>query len=159
MNLSRVVPIGFVFALLWTLQALAGEVELRVETVLATDPSMPASHPEKGFEGKFNPDLKEQLIRAFPFNSYHLVNRVQRKVQWGKREDFSLPGGRLLQIAPREYINHRIALQIMLMEGSAPSPFMNAALSLPNNGTVFYGGRRYQGGILIIRIGAAVKEE
>jgi hypothetical protein len=158
MSLSRIAPIGFAFALLCAFQALAQEVELRIETVLATNSSVIAPGLTKGLEGKFNLDLQKQLASAFPYESYQLLERVSRKVQWGKREDFSLPGGRLLQIAPREYTNHRIALQIMLMEGSAPSPFMNAALSLPNNGTVFYGGRRYQGGILIIRIGATVKE-
>jgi hypothetical protein len=158
MSLSRIAPIGFAFALLCAFQALAQEVELRIETVLATNSPVHAPGLIKGFEGKFHPDLQKQLTSAFPYESYQLLERVSRKGQLGKREDFSLPGGRLLQIAPREYTNHRIALQIMLMEGSAPSPFMNAALSLPNNGTVFYGGRRYQGGILIIRIGATVKE-
>jgi hypothetical protein len=158
MSLSRIAPIGFAVALLWAFQALAQEVELRIETVLATNSPVTAPGLTKGFEGKLNLDLQKQLTSAFPYESYQLLERVSRKVQLGKREDFSLPGGRLLQIAPREYTNHRIALQIMLMEGSAPSPFMNAALSLPNNGTVFYGGRRYQGGILIIRIGATVKE-
>jgi hypothetical protein len=158
MSLSHIAPISCAFALLWTFQALAQEVELRIETVLATNSPVIGRGITKGFEGKFNPDLQKQLTSAFPYESYQLLERVSRKAQLGKREDFSLPGGRLLQIAPREYTNHRIALQIMLMEGSAPSPFMNAALSLPNNGTVFYGGRRYQGGILIIRIGAAVRE-
>jgi hypothetical protein len=157
-SLSRTVPIGFTLVLLCAFSTLAGEVELRVETVLATNSPVAAPSPEKGFAGNFNPDLKAQLTRAFPYSSYQLVQRVSKKVQWGKREDFSLPGGRLLQIAPREYTNHRIALQIMLMEGSDPSPFMNAALWLPNNGTMFYGGRRYQDSVLIIRIGAAVKE-
>jgi hypothetical protein len=158
MSLSRVVPVGFTLALLWAFPTLAGEVELRVETVLATNSPVAAPSPEKGFAGNFNPELKAQLTRAFSYSSYQLVQGVSKKVQWGKREDFSLPGGRLLQIAPREYANHRIALQIMLMEGSNPSPFMNAALWLPNNGTMFYGGRRYQDSVLIIRIGAAVKE-
>jgi hypothetical protein len=158
MSLSRVVPVGFTLALLWALPTLAGEVELRVETVLATNSPVAAPSPEKGFAGNLNPELKAQLTRAFSYSSYQLVQGVSKTVQWGKREDFSLPGGRLLQIAPREYANHRIALQIMLMEGSNPSPFMNAALWLPNNGTMFYGGRRYQDSVLIIRIGAAVKE-
>jgi hypothetical protein len=158
MSLSCIAPISFAFVLLCASQALAQEVELRIETVLATNSPVAAPGLIRGFEGQFNPDLQKQLTSAFPYESYQLLERVSRKGQLGKREDFSLPGGRLLQIAPREYTNHRIALQIMLMEGSAPSPFMNAALSLPNNGTVFYGGRRYQGGILIIRIGATVKE-
>ncbi len=158
MSLSRIAPIGFSLAFLWVLQALAGEVEIQVETVLATNAPVVAASATKEFDSNLNPDLKEQLTRAFSYSSYQLVQRVSRKVQWGKREDFTLPGGRLLQISPREYTNHRIALQIMLMEGSAPSPFMNAALWLPNNGTIFYGGRRYQDGVLIIRIGVGVKE-
>lgn len=158
MSLSRIAPIGCVVALLCTVPTLAQEVELRIETVLAMESPVNAPGFINGFEGQFNPDLQKQLTSAFPYESYQLLERVSRRGQLGKREDFALAGGRVLQIAPRKYTNHRIALQIMLMEGSAPSPFVNAALSLPNNGTVFYGGRRYQGGILIVRIGATVKE-
>lgn len=158
MSLSRIAPIGFTLALLWALQALAGEVELRVETILATNSPVVTTAMTKKFDGSFNEDLKEQLERTFSYSSYQLVERVSRKVPWGKREDFALPGGRLLQIAPREFTNNRIALQIMLMEGSIPSPFMNASLLFPNHGTVLFAGRRYQDGVFIIRIGATVKE-
>lgn len=150
MSPSRLALLGFALALFWALQALASEVELRVETVLATNSSTE-------FDNRLT-DMKSQLERTFHYSSYHLVQEVRRKVKWGQQEDFSLPGGRLLQIVPKEYINHRIALQVMLMEGSTPSPLMNASLSFPNNGMVFFAGRRHQSGILIIRIGAAATE-
>jgi hypothetical protein len=35
---------------------------------------------------------------------------------------------------------------------------MNTALSIRNHGTLFFGGRRYQDGTLIIRIGAIAEE-
>jgi len=147
---SRLASFCFTLALLWALQALASEVELRVETVLATNSSTE-------FDNRLT-DMKSQLERTFHYSSYHLVQEVHRKVNWGHQEDFSLPGGRLLQIIPKGYTNHRIALQVMLMEGSTPSPLMNASLSFPNNGMVFFAGRKHQSGILIIRIGAAATE-
>ena len=142
--------ICFVLILVWTLHAVAGEVELHVETVLATNTS-------NEIDQRLT-DMRSQLERTFQYSSYHLVQEVRRRVNWGQQENFSLPGGRLLQIIPKAFTNDRIALQVMLMEGSAPSPLMNASLSFPNNGMVFFAGRRHQGGVLIIRIGATTEQ-
>jgi hypothetical protein len=150
MSPFRLALICFAIALLWALQALANEVELRVETVLATNSS-------SGFDPRLN-DIRPQLM-SFHYSSYRLVQEERRRVRWGKQADFFLPGGRFLQVVPKEFINQRIALQIMLMEGTTPTSLMNASLSFPNNGTVFFGGRRHHDGVLIIRIGAAAKDD
>lgn len=135
--------------LLWMLQATAGEmVELRIETVLGTDSS-------KDFDNRLD-DMRPQL-RAFRYSSYRLVQEERRQVGWGKQADFSLPGGWFLQVVPKEYVNERIALQVMLMEGTAPTPLMSTDLFIPNHGTLFVGGRKHQEGMLIIRIGAAAE--
>src|SRR5215475_11968410 len=130
--------------------AFAGEmVELQIETVLATNSS-------QDFDNRLN-DIRPQL-RAFRYQSYRLVQEERRRVGWGKQADFTLPGGRFLQVVPKHYANERIALQVMLMEGSSPTPLMDTALSIRNHGTLFFGGRQHQGGTLIIRIGAAAEE-
>lgn len=130
--------------------AFAGEtVELRIETVLATNAS-------PYFDARLE-DIRRQL-GAFRYKSYRLVQEERRKVGWGTQADFSLPGGRTLQVVPKQLVEERIALEVMIMEGTSPTPLMNTALSIKNHGTLFFGGRRHQDGTLIIRIGAAADE-
>lgn len=121
-------------------------INLRVETVLATDTSQEFDNRLTG--------MRSQLL-AFRYSAYRLVQEEHRKVGFGKQANFSLPGGRFLQVVPKEYVHGQIALQVMLMEGTSPSPLMNTLLSIPNRGTLFVGGQKHQGGTLIIRIGAS----
>jgi hypothetical protein len=128
-------------------------VELRVETVLATDSLVdPPQNPDTSLE-----DIRQQLS-DFRFKSYRLVQKELRQVGWGKQADFLLPGGRFLQVVPKRYANERIALQVMLMEGSLPTPLVDTSLSIRNHGTLLFAGPRHQRGTLIIRIGAAAEE-
>ncbi len=136
--------------LAWVLQANAGEmVEVRIETVLATNAS-------KDFDNRLMP-FRPQL-NAFRYSSYRLVQEERRQVGWGKQADFSLPGGRFLQVVPKEYVNEKIALQVMLMEGSTPTSLMSTYLRIPNPGALFIAGQTHQEGTLIIRIGVAAEE-
>jgi hypothetical protein len=150
MTASRLALFCFTSALLVAFRAVAGEtVELRVETVLATDSS-------KEVDSRLD-DMRPQLDK-FRYSSYRLVQEERRLVDWGKQADFFLPGGRFLQVVPKGYINKRIALQVMLIEGTDPTPLMDTLLSIRNHGTLFVGGRKHQGGTLIIRIGAVADE-
>ena len=121
-------------------------INLRVETVLATDTAQEFDIRLTG--------MRSQLL-AFRYSAYRLVQEERRKVGFGKQANFSLPGGRFLQVVPKEYANEKIALHVMLMEGTSPSPLMSTLLSIPNRGMLFVGGRKHQGGTLIIRIGAS----
>ncbi len=137
-------------ALLWATVVYAGEmVELRIETVLASNDS-------PYFDTRLE-DIWRQ-VSSTPYNSYRLMQEERRKVEWGNQVDFSLPGGRVLQVVPKHFASERIALQVMIMEGAPPTPLMKTALSIKNHGTLFFGGRRHQDGTLIIRIGAATDE-
>lgn len=64
----------------------------------------------------------------------------------------------MLQVVPKQFADERIALQVIIMEGTSPTPLMNTALSIKNHGTLFFGGRRHQEGTLIIRIGATAED-
>jgi hypothetical protein len=140
-------------ALLKTVLVFAGEtVELRIETVLATN----ATNTSPYFDTRLE-EFRSKLD-TFPYKSYRLVQEERRKVGWGTQVDFSLPGGRTLQVVPKHLVGKRIALKVILMEGTSLAPVMNTALSIKNHGMLFFGGRRYQDGILIIRIGAAAEE-
>lgn len=137
-------------ALFQTTLVFAGEtVELRIETVLATN----ATNTSPYFDARLE-EFRNQLD-AFRYKSYRLVQEERRRVGWGTQVDFSLPGGRTLQVVPKHLVEKRIALEVMIMEGTSPTPIMNTALSIKNHGMLFFAGRRYQDGTLIIRIGAA----
>lgn len=137
-------------SLLSSLVFAGDTVELRIETVLASNTSLPY------FDNRLE-DIRSQ-IEAFSYKSYRLVHEERRQVGWGTQADFTLPGGRMLQVVPKQLEGERIALQVVVMEGPSPTPLMNTALSIKNHGTLFFGGRRHQEGILIIRIGAATDE-
>lgn len=121
-------------------------VQLRVQTVLATDAS-------QDFDTRLT-GMRSQL-QAFRYSAYRLVQEERRHVGFGSQADFSLPGGRFLQVVPQQFVDEQIALRVLLMEGGTPSPLMSTLLSIPNRGTLFVAGRKHQGGTLIIRIGAS----
>ena len=64
-----------------------------------------------------------------------------------------------MQVIPKAYEHHRIALQVMLREGTNPTSVLTASLSFPNNGAIFFTGRKHKDGVLIIRIGVTAKEK
>ena len=149
MNIRRLsfsVPAVLVFFMGAASVAAGDMVHIHVETVLATDASQEFDNRLTG--------MRSQLL-TFRYSAYRLVQEERRKVAFGKQVNFSLPGGRFLQVVPKEYVNKQIALHVMLMEGASPSPLMSTLLSIPNRGMLFVGGRKHQGGTLIIRIGAA----
>ena len=149
MNPHRLAQLCFTLTLLWALHALAEEVELHIETVLASNSS-------KGFDERLQ-ELKPLLVRTFRYSSYRLVQEIRQQARWGEEIKVSLPGERYMEVTPKAYERHRISLQVMLREGINPTSLLNASLSFPDSGTVVFAGRRQKDGVLIIRIGATAK--
>jgi hypothetical protein len=149
MNPHRLAQLCFTFTLLWALHALAEEVELHIETVLASNSS-------KEFDARLQ-ELKPLLVRTFRYSSYRLVQEIRQQARWGEEIKVALPGERHMQVTPKAYDRHRISLQVMLREGINPTSLLNASLSFPDSGTVVFAGRRQKDGVLIIRIGATAK--
>ena len=150
MSSYRLAQVCFVLTVLWALHAFADEVELHVETVLASNSSQDIDDRLK--------ELTPFLVNTFSYSSYRLVQEVRQQVQWGEHIKFFLPGERMMQVIPKAYKDHRIALQVMLREGTNPTSLLNASFLFPNNGTIFFAGRKHQDGVLIIRIGATTKK-
>jgi len=96
--------------------------------------------------------LKPQFDSLFPYSSYRLLMNDKRKVQWGSRVGFDLPGGRYLLVIPREYKEGRVSLKILLIDGSRA--LVDTVLALRDQGTFLVGGPRHNEGVLIIAIGA-----
>src|SRR5689334_6437920 len=100
----RLAPLCFTLVFLCAFHALAEEVELHIETVLATNSS-------KGFDNKLTA-LKPLLARTFPYSSYRLVQEIRQQAQVGEEIKVALPGGRQMQVIPKAYERHRISLQV-----------------------------------------------
>jgi hypothetical protein len=149
MNPHRLAQLCFTLTLLWALHALAEEVELHIETVLASNSS-------KGFDSRLQ-DLKPLLVRTFRYSSYRLVQDIRQQARWGEEIKVALPGERYMEVTPKAYDRHRVSLQVTLREGINPTSLLNASLSFPDSGTVVFAGRRQKDGVLIIRIGATAK--
>ena len=146
MNPHRLAQLCFTLTLMWALHALAEEVELHIETVLASNSS-------KEFDARLQ-ELKPLLVRTFRYSSYRLVQEIRQQARWGEEIKVALPGERYMEVTPKAYDRHRISLQVMLREGINPTSLLNASLSFPDSGTVVFAGRRQKDGVLIIRIGA-----
>ena len=149
MNPHRLAQLCFTLTLMWALHALAEEVELHIETVLASNSS-------KEFDARLQ-ELKPLLVRTFRYSSYRLVQEIRQQARWGEEIKVALPGERYMEVTPKAYDRHRISLQVMLREGINPTSLLNASLSFPDSGTVVFAGRRQKDGVLSIRIGATAK--
>lgn len=122
-------------------------VEVRIDTVLA-------GNSDKVFDPALRP-LKQPFRALFPFSSYRLVQGERRLATWRREEQFMLPGQRYLVIVPRGVQGDRVALSLMLIQGSRP--LVNTMLSLKDNGTFLVAGPRYDGGVLIFAITARTR--
>jgi hypothetical protein len=96
--------------------------------------------------------LRRQFHSLFPYTSYRLLKEERRRVHWGGRAGFDLPGGCYVLVIPKEYRDNRISLKLVLVRDSRP--LVNTVVALRNEGTFLVGGPRHQDGVLIIAIGA-----
>ncbi len=122
-----------------------GAVEVRIGAVVA-------SNSGQAFDQRLIA-LQRQFTSLFAYSSYRLIREERRRVAWKREAEFSLPGGRLLLVMPREYKDGRVALSLMLAHGTRP--LVNTALALRNHGTFLVAGPHHEDGVLIIAIGAS----
>ncbi len=125
------------------------DVVVHIKSVLASD-----------MEEPIDPQLKElqrKLRLLFPFKAYHLESHSDAETRCGKMIEFTLPGGRILHVQPREIDGDMIGMELVLFEGARP--MLTTDVKLPNNGTLMLGGPRYQQGMLIISVGATAQPE
>jgi hypothetical protein len=119
-------------------------VEVRIGAVIA-------SYSGNTFDSRLA-SLRPSFNRLFQYSSYRLIREERRTVGWRKEVELRLPGGRYIVVMPRSYKEGRVALNMMLFDGSRP--LVNTALSLRNHGTFLVGGPQHKDGVLIIAIRA-----
>lgn len=129
--------------------ALADEVALHIRTVLATDgaPGVDSS----------SASYRRQLHGLFHYSSYRLVREEERRVPFGSPNNFEIPGGRYLEVLPMAFKEDRLRLRVLLIEGTNP-PALDTDFTVPNRGNIWLGGPRSPDGLLLISIGAEMKE-
>jgi len=119
-------------------------VEIRIGAVIA-------SNSGHGFDPRLVA-LRQQFHNLFPYNSYQLVKEERKRVPWGGKANFEIPGGRYVIVVPREFRSGRIAMKVLVIEGARP--IVDTSLALRNHGTLLVGGPRQANGVLILSIGA-----
>lgn len=119
-------------------------VEVRVGAVIA-------SNSGKEFDRRLA-SLHQQFDSLFPYSSYRLVMEEKRRIAWGGKAGFDIPGGRYVMVVPREFKNDRVSMKVTVIEGARS--IIDTTLSLPDHGTFLLGGPRHANGVLIVAIGA-----
>ena len=127
----------------------AGTVKVRVDSVLAAD-------THEGADPRLQPAIIERLQAMFDFTTYHLVLREEHLTKCGRTISFSLPGGRLLHVAPQSFGGGMIAMELVLFDGARP--VMTTDLKLMNHGVLIIGGPHYQEGMLITMISTDTRD-
>ncbi len=96
--------------------------------------------------------MRKQFDALFPYTSYRLVKEERQRVPWGGQADFDIPGGRYVLVIPKEFKNGRVAMRVLVIEGTRS--IVETTLSLRNHATLLVGGPRQPDGVLILAIGA-----
>lgn len=123
-------------------------VEVRIGAVLASNTSNEFDHRLASLHRQFN--------RFFTYSSYQLVKEERKRVAWGARAGFEVPGGRYVVVIPREHKNDRVSMKVLVIEGARP--IIDTVLSLRDRGTFLLGGPRQPDGALILAIGADTRQ-
>ncbi|SRR5579885_132818 len=119
-------------------------IVIEIDSVLAADTN-------QGVDPQLGP-MGTRLRKLFHYTTYHLVSTESRRTEMGKVIEFSMPGGRILHIQPREIDGNMIAMEVLLFDGE--KPLLTTDLKLPNKGRLIVGGPHYEQGALIISIAA-----
>lgn len=145
-SLAGVPPVVAEGGVAATASSSAGLVEIRIGAVVA-------SNSGRGFDPRLV-SLHKQFDALFPYDSYQLLKEERHRVAWGTKAVFDIPGGQYVIVIPREYKNTRIAMKVIVIEGTRP--IVDTSLSLRDHATLLVGGPRQTEGVLILSIGAGM---
>jgi hypothetical protein len=97
--------------------------------------------------------LRPRLRRLAGYRAFRVVRTERRQCQWHNPEQFTLPGGRSLQLVPRGMEQQAVLMQVRLLAGR--HRLVDTNVRLRNRGTMLFGvgrdGRAGEGsGALIV---------
>ncbi len=114
--------------------------------------SVMAADTNEGIDARLATKTMQLRTLPFSYSTYRLVKREGKKTSCGKTIAFTLPGGRILHVAPHRIDGDMIAMELVLFQGERPE--MSTELKLPNHAFLILGGPRYEQGMLIVFIKA-----
>jgi hypothetical protein len=122
--------VGLALGVLAAHPAAAGADRLliQVTTVQATD------------SGECDPSLeplRARLRKVAGYTSYRALADERRTVGWHSEEEFRLPGGRTLLLWPKSMQDHRVVLQVRLLDGTRR--LVDTQVRLQNRGFMVFG--------------------
>jgi hypothetical protein len=123
----------------------AHQVIVSIDSVMAADTN-------EGIDKRLAAMTSRLRTLPFSYSTYRLVNSERQKANCGQTIAFTLPGGRILHVAPRRIVGDMIAMELILFQGERPE--MSTELKLPNHAFLILGGPRYEQGMLIVFIKA-----
>jgi hypothetical protein len=121
------------------------KVVIHIKSVLASDMDEPVDPQLK--------ELQRKLTLLFNYKAYHLESHRDADAQCGKMVEFTLPGGHILHVQPRDIDGDMIDMEVVLFVGARP--VLTTDFKLRNNAELLLGGQRYQQGMLIVVVGAS----
>lgn len=98
--------------------------------------------------------LRPRLRRLVGYRAFQVVNREDRPCAWRTESRFALPGGRRLQVLPKDVKQGMIQLQVRLLEDRRR--LVDTSVMVMDGGTMIFGvGRpRYGDEALLILLKA-----
>ena len=128
--------------------AVAGELDVQITTVRAS---------ERGPSDSQLVALRPRLRRLVGYRSYRIIQDERRRCSWGRREAFTIPGGRLLRVVPKGMRDTAVMMQIQIVEGVRA--LVDTDVRLQNGGVMLLGMNQEEStpegdGALIIMIRA-----
>lgn len=96
--------------------------------------------------------MRRQFDSFFTYSSYRLIEEQRKRIEWGGKAGFDIPGGRYVLVMPREFKNQHVVMKVVVIDGS--HPIVDTTVALRDRGTFLVGGQRQADGILIVAIGA-----
>jgi hypothetical protein len=144
MRMPRVVAAALALGCAFAAEtAFAEDVVLQVVTVKARE------------HGESDPELRTlrpRLRRLVGYRSYRMVNDQQRGCSWQVPQQFVIPGGRILVLRPERLADHRVIMQVRLLQGD--ERLVDTDVQLRNQGTMFLAmgrnGHASDGALLIM---------
>jgi hypothetical protein len=128
---------------------------LAAEAVIAEDVMLQVVTVKARERGESDPELRPwrpRLRRLVGFRSYRMVEDQQRGCAWQVPQQFRLPGGRVLVLLPKRIADHRVVMQVRLLQGD--ERLVDTDVQLTNQGAMFLAlgrnGRATDGAFLIM---------
>ncbi|HLK11752.1 MAG TPA: hypothetical protein VKW76_10260 [Candidatus Binatia bacterium] len=89
--------------------------------------------------------LRPRLRRLAGYRAFRVVRTERRQCAWHSPEEFTLPGGRSLQLLPRGMEQQAVLIQVRLLAGR--HRLVDTNVRLRNRGTMLFGvGQAGRGG-------------